>query len=112
MEGSVASRYEQRPVQHYAREVRSHLPPRIFEPATSRLWWLPVHLGIIGALAVYVVSEQPPWPLALVCALVSGHSWGCLGFLAHEALHHAVVKNRLVEKLVGYCGFGIYGLSP
>jgi fatty acid desaturase len=43
---------------------------------------------------------------------VAGHSWGCLGFLAHEAMHHALTKNRLVEKLVGYAGFGIYCLSP
>jgi fatty acid desaturase len=27
-------------------------------------------------------------------------------------MHHALTKNRLVEKLVGYAGFGIYCLSP
>ena len=27
-------------------------------------------------------------------------------------MHHAVVRNRTLEKLVGYAGFGIYGLSP
>ena len=27
-------------------------------------------------------------------------------------MHHALVKSPVVEKLVGYCGFGIYCLSP
>ena len=108
----MSSRYEQHAVQHYAREVRSHLSPAVFRPAETRLLWLPVHLTIIAALAAYVVLAAPAWPIALACAVVAGHSWGCLGFLAHEAMHHALTKNRLVEKLVGYAGFGIYCLSP
>jgi fatty acid desaturase len=64
------------------------------------------------ALATYVVRGAPLWYLAVLCALVAGHSWGCLGFLAHEALHHAVVKSPVAERLIGYAGFGLYGLSP
>src|SRR5262245_25645935 len=101
-EERMPSKYEQHAVQHYAREVRPHLPPAVFQPAGSRLLWLPVHLAIIGILAAYVVLAAPAWPVALVCAVVAGHSWGCLGFLAHEAMHHALTKDRLVEKLVGY----------
>ena len=112
MNPSVASRWERHSVQHYAREVRAHLAPAVFQPARSRLFWLPVHLAVIVALAAFVVAGEPSWPIALACAIVAGHSWGCLGFLAHEALHHALTKNRLVEKLVGYAGFGLYGLSP
>ncbi len=99
-------------VQRYAREVRPHLAPTVFEPASERLLWLPVHLAVIAGLAGYVVRGAPPWYVALVCALVAGHSWGCLGFLAHEAMHHALTRNRALEKVVGYCGFGIYCLSP
>jgi fatty acid desaturase len=112
MEGSAGSRYEQHPVQYYAREVRPHLAPAVFQPASGRLLWLPVHLAIIAGLAWYIVQGAPPWYVALPCALLAGHSWGCLGFLAHEAMHHALTKNRTLEQLVGYCGFGIYGLSP
>lgn len=106
------SRYERQSVQEYAREVRRHLPPEVFRRAPSRLWWLPVHLAIILAAAAYVVVAAPPWWVALSCALVAGHSWGCLGFLAHEALHHALVRSPWLERLVGYAGFGLYGLSP
>jgi fatty acid desaturase len=107
----VRSRYERDSVQRYAREVRPYLPAHVFRPTPSRLVWLPVHLAVIVA-AVAVVLAGVPWWGALACAVVAGHSWGCLGFLAHETLHHAVVRTRTVEKLVGYAGFGIYGLSP
>ncbi len=109
---SAGSRHERHSVQHYAREVRPHLATAVFQPAPARLLWLPAHLAIIAGLAWYVVRGAPPWYEALLCALLAGHSWGCLGFLAHEAMHHALTKNRTLEKLVGYCGFGIYGLSP
>lgn len=109
---TTASQYEQHTVQHYAREVRAHLPAAVFQRTPSRLLWLPLHLGVIVSMAAVVVMATPPWYVSLLCALVAGHSWGCLGFLAHEAMHHALVKNRLIERLVGYCGFGLYGLSP
>jgi fatty acid desaturase len=112
MERAAASRLERTTVQQYAREARAHLPAAVFQPAPARLLWLPLHLTIIVALAVYVVVAAPPWYLALGAAVVAGHSWACLSFLAHETLHHAVVRNRLVERLVGYCGLGIYCLSP
>ncbi len=100
------------PVQHHAREVRRHLPTAVFRPAPGRLAWLPVHLAVIATVSVYVVRQTPPWYVALVCAVVAGHSWGCLGFLAHEAMHHALVKRRWIEKVVGFVGFAPYGLSP
>jgi fatty acid desaturase len=108
----AGSRYERDSVQHYAREVRPHLPGEIFRPAPRRLVWLPVHLAVVACAAAVVVLASPPWYVALACAIAAGHSWGCLGFLAHETLHHAVVRNRTLERLVGYAGFGIYGLSP
>lgn len=112
MAATSASRLEQSSVQQYAREVRQHVPAAIFQPAPGRLLWLPVHLTIIAGLGLYVVAAAPPWYLALGCAIVTGHSWACLAFLAHETLHHAVVKSRAVERLVGYCGLGIFCLSP
>jgi fatty acid desaturase len=106
------SRYEHDSVQRYAREVRAHLPVDVFRPEPGRLLWLPVHLAVVAGAAALVVLGTPPWYVALACAVVAGHSWGCLGFLAHEAMHHAVVRNPTLEKLVGYAGFGIYALSP
>jgi fatty acid desaturase len=112
MAATSTSRFEQFSVQHYARELRQHLPAGVFQPAPGRLAWLPMHLAIIIALDVYLVRAAPPWYVALACALVAGHSWACLAFVAHETLHQAVVKNRVVQRLVGYCGLGIFCLSP
>ncbi len=111
-EQGEASRFEQYTVQQYARAVRPHLPAEIFQPQPARLAWLPVHLAIIVGLAAYVVAWQPVWYVALACALVLGHSFACLAFLTHEVMHHAVVRNRLVERVVGYCGLLIFCLSP
>jgi fatty acid desaturase len=108
---TIGSRYEQQAVQRYAREVRAHLPERVFQPVPGRLLWLAVHLAVIGACAALVVRGMPWWA-AVLCAVVAGHSWGCLGFLAHEAMHHAIVKRRWVETLVGGIGFLPYCLSP
>ncbi len=103
---------EAQSVQYYARAVRQHLPATTFQRTPSRLLWLPVHLAIIGGLGAYIVVAAPPWYVALLGAVIAGHSWGCLGFLAHEALHHALVKSPVIEKIVGYFGFGPYFLSP
>jgi fatty acid desaturase len=110
--GQTASRFEQYTAQQYARAVRPHLPAEIFQPAPARLAWLPLHLAIIVGLGAVVVAAQPAWYVALACALLAGHSWACLGFLAHEVLHHAVVRQRGLERLVGYCGLLIFCLSP
>jgi fatty acid desaturase len=107
----IGSRHERQSVQTYARALRAELPPEVFEKSPARLFWLPVHLLIIAAAAATVLSAPPVW-LALLCAIVAGHSWGCLGFLAHETLHHAVTRRRWVETVVGVVGFAPYCLSP
>lgn len=112
MKGSAGSRYEQHSMQHYAREVRPHLPASVFERSATRLLWLPVHVGILVGTGIYIVRGTPPVGVALLCAIVAGHSWGCLGFLAHEALHHGLTRSRALERVIGYFGFGIYCLSP
>jgi fatty acid desaturase len=108
---TTGSRYERQAVQRYARELRPHLPAAAFQPVPRRLVWIPLHLAFIGACAA-IVLRGAPWHVAVGAALVAGHSWGCLGFLAHEAMHHAVVRDRRVERAIGWLGFLPYGLSP
>ena len=111
MPSPVEHRYELHSVQHYAREVRRHLPLEVFRPVAGRVWWLPVHLIVIVAAAIPVLADAP-WYVALACAVIAGHSWGCLGFLAHEAKHQALTPNRTLAHFVGLCGFAPYCLSP
>lgn len=101
-----------RSMKEYAREVRQHLPPAVFQREPIRLLWLPLHGAIIVAMAFFVIRAAAPWYVALLCGIAIGHSWGCLGFLAHETLHHAVVKSRMAERLIGYFAFLPFWLSP
>ena len=96
----------------YARELREDLPAEIFRRRPSRLVWLAVHGAVMIGLAAAVLGGDLPWWAALLCGLAIGHSWGCLGLLAHETLHHAVTDSRALERAVGYVGFLPYALSP
>lgn len=109
---STRSKFEAHSLRHYAQEVRGHLPAEIFQPAPGRLLWIPAHLLIIGALAAYVVEARPAWWIGLLCGVVAGHSWGCLAFVAHEALHQTLTPSRPLQRLAGICGFAIHCLSP
>lgn len=109
---ATRSQFERSSVQEYAREVRRHLPADVFRPVPVRAAWLPLHLTMIAGLNAYVVAAAPPWYVSVCLAVLAGHSWVCLAFLAHETLHHAVVRSRPLERLIGYCGLGIFCLSP
>jgi fatty acid desaturase len=108
---TIDDNHERQSVQAYARSLRPELPAYVFDKAPGRLFWLPAHLAVIAAAACIVLRGAPA-SLALLCAVIAGHSWGCLGLLAHETLHHAVTRRRWVESVVGCIGFAPYCLSP
>ncbi len=95
----------------YARALKPLLPAGAFEPARSRLFWLPVHLGVI-ALSIGAISMKVPWPFLPALSLCIGMSFGGLTFLAHEVLHGAVVRGRRWRHLVGWVAFLPFVLSP
>jgi fatty acid desaturase len=100
------------PISTYARVLKSELDPELFKPNPKRAVWLPVHLLIIGASVALILSGVGGWPLALLLSVIIGHSYGCLGFLAHEAMHGSVVKSRLGKYLLGTIGFLPMSVSP
>lgn len=88
----------------YAKELRPLLAPELFERKPFRLLWLPVHLAVIAAAATTLLTTEVHWGWRIGLALVIGHSYGCLMFLAHEILHGTVVKNRHLQNwLSGLC---------
>lgn len=96
----------------YARELKPDLPTGVFEPARSRLLWLPVHLTVI-ALSMYALAAGVvPWLLVPALSLCIGMSFAGLTFLAHESLHGAVVRNRRLRHVVGWIGFSHFVISP
>jgi fatty acid desaturase len=96
----------------YARELRPLLPPETFEPARSRVLWLPVHVSIIAFLAWAIATARVPgwsWPLL---SLVIGFAFAGVVFLGHETLHGGVVRGRTAIRIVGWFGFLPFTVSP
>jgi len=88
----------------YARELRSDLPPQLFDRRPSRLLWLPAHLAVIAAASTALLATEVHWGWRILLSATIGHSYGCLMFLAHEILHGTVVKNRHLQNwLSGLC---------
>lgn len=101
------------PQPFYVHELKPRLPAAIFEPARSRLLWLPVHVSVIVMATIGIAVEWTPWPLVLVLSLVIGLSFAGLTFLGHETLHGGVVRGRLawLKPIVGWIAFAPFTLS-
>src|SRR5512138_1827704 len=101
------------PKSFYVHELRHRLPANVFEPATARLWWLPVHVAVIAIATVAVTLSWIPWPLVPVLSLGIGLSFAGLMFLGHETLHGGVVRGRLswLKPVVGAIAFAPFLLS-
>jgi fatty acid desaturase len=95
---------------HYARVLTPQLAPHVFEPARSRLLLVPMWIGLIVVLTIAVTSA--PWFLLPVLALLIGVSFAGLTFIAHEALHGAIVRGARWQRLVGLIGFLPFCVSP
>lgn len=97
---------------HYTRELKRRLPREAFNPVPTRAFWIVPHLAavILGILAISLWIT-PLWAKFAV-ALVIGHSFACLGFLAHEILHGAVVRHAMLRDTLGAICFSPFVLSP
>jgi hypothetical protein len=51
---------ELHPQSFYVHELKPHLPRRLFEPAWSRLAWLPIHLAVIVVGTIGIVVDWMP----------------------------------------------------
>jgi fatty acid desaturase len=98
------------PQSQYVRELRPGLPVQTFHPARSRLALIPAHLAIIAA-AIFAITHVSLW-FAPLLSIVIGISFSCLTFVAHEAMHGGIVRDRAARLLVGWIGFLPFVLSP
>src|SRR6185369_10189406 len=83
-----------------------------FEPATSRLLLIPVHLAVIAMATVTIAAGWLPWLLVPLLSLAIGVSFAGLTFIAHEAVHGGNVRGRTARQLVGWIGFLPFTVSP
>jgi fatty acid desaturase len=103
---------ELRPAAEYASTVRPVLPASIFQPARIRLLWLPTHIAVIASLAWSMTTGRLPAPLWPVASIVTGGCMTAIAFLAHETLHGAIVRGRLIVRVVGFIGMLPFSISP
>src|SRR5213078_5422333 len=96
----------------YVRELRPELAPETAEPARSRLAFFPGHLAVIAIAACVIAGGWIPYPLVPLLSLVIGTSFAGLTFVAHEAIHGAIVRGRTARWIVGWLGFLPFTLSP
>lgn len=101
------------PLSYYVHELKPRIPPLVFQPAPSRLVWLPIHLSVIVAGTIAIAEYSLPWPLIPLASVVIGMSFGGLMFLGHEVLHGAVVRGRWnwLRPIVGWICFAPFALS-
>ena len=80
-------------VSAYAREVRPLMPDAAFEPARSRVLWVPVHYTIVALVVWALASDRVPWPLWPLASLVIGCCMAGVVFGAFRA-HVEILTSR------------------
>ena len=103
---------ERRDIASYANAVRPGLPEAAFEPARSRLAWLPVHVTIIAAITWAISSHQLPTALWPVASIVIGVCMSAVAFLGHEVLHGGVIRGRVAIRVIGWICLLPFTVSP
>lgn len=100
------------PLAAYVRELKPALPADAFDAARSRLVLVPIHVAIITVAIIAIARGWLPWPLIPLVSLAIGVSFSVLTFVAHEAVHGAIVRGRAARLVVGWIGFLPFMLSP
>jgi len=95
----------------YVRALRADLP-EVFARARSRLAFVPAHLAIITTAAFAITLGWVPWFVVPLLSLVIGASFAGLTFIAHEAMHGGIVRNKGVQYVLGCLGFLPFAVSP
>jgi fatty acid desaturase len=96
----------------YARGIKPLLSASAFRPARSRLLFVPFHLALVAAAMLALNAVSLPLVVDLALSCVIGVGYAGLTFVAHEALHGAIVRDRWARYLVGWLGFLPFAVSP
>jgi fatty acid desaturase len=96
----------------YARGIKPLLSAHAFRPARSRLLFVPFHLALVASAILAIDTGALPLVAELALSCVIGVGYAGLTFVAHEALHGAIVRGRAARYLVGWLGFLPFAVSP
>lgn len=98
-------------IPNYRNQVKKAIPAEYLKPDYSNLLWLPVHAAIIGSCYFVLTAHFAYWSAPLL-ALVVGHSFACLGFLAHDILHGGSIKTPIVRDTLAGISFSPFWIGP
>lgn len=97
-------------IPNYRNPVKKELPAEYFKPDLSSLFWFPVHAAIIGT-SLWLLHGHFSWWLAPILSVVIGHSFACMGFVAHDICHGASVRNPILKDFLTMVGFSPFGIG-
>lgn len=102
---------EAEPIPRYRQILRQELPAHYLKADNSHLLWMVLHVGIIGA-SLWLMTSFFSWWLAPILGLVIGHSFACLGFVAHETCHGGAIKSQKLRHLLTAICFSPFAIGP
>lgn len=100
-----------RTVPNYRNAVKKALPPEVFAPDYGNLVWFPIHAAII-AMGFFLLRDHFTWWSAPLIALALGHTYGCMGFLAHDICHGGTIKRLWLRDLLSGIAFSPFAIGP
>jgi fatty acid desaturase len=108
---SISTQDTAQRIPNYRNQVKRALPDNILEPDYANLGWFLVHGAIISA-GYYLLYAHFNWWLAPIIALAIGHSFACMGFLAHDICHGGTIKKLWLRDLLAGLGFSPLAIGP
>lgn len=96
---------------NYRQQLKKVLPEEFLKPDFNNLWWFAIHGGIIG-FSYWVLTSHFSFWTAPFLALAVGHTFACLGFLAHDILHGGSIRNKVVKDILAGVGFSPLFIGP
>jgi fatty acid desaturase len=103
---------ELKTINFYQQELKKTLPQDIFKRTPGRVFYMAGFLILNAGLIALVIQLNPAWYWKLLCGFLIGQFNSGLAFVAHETLHGSILKNRHLQDLVGFIGFGPFLVSP
>lgn len=94
----------------YRRILKNEIPAHYLKPDNLHLIWLTLHIVIVG-FTLWAMSVYGNWWLTPILSLVVGHSFGCMGFIAHEICHGGAIKNKKIRHLLACIAFSPFGIG-
>ncbi len=98
-------------IPNYRNAVKKQIPAHFLQPEYTNLLWFIPHSAIIST-ALYLLTAHFSWWYAPILSIVIGHSFACLGFLAHDIAHGGSIRNIFVRDWVSGIAFSPFGIGP